>query len=51
LMRVRNDPDHGGYLVIRGWATVQDWAAAAAQVRNLVSKTDGPGAAATTLSP
>jgi hypothetical protein len=51
LMRVRNDLDHGGYLVIRGWATVQDWAAAAALVRNLVSKTDGPDTAATESTP
>jgi hypothetical protein len=51
VMRVRNDLDHGGYLVLRGWAKVQDWAAAAAQVRNLVAATDGPDTAATESTP
>jgi len=51
LMRVRLDRDHGGYLVLRGWATVQDWATAATRVRNLVATTEGPDAAATGSMP
>jgi hypothetical protein len=51
LIRVRVDREHGGYLALRGWATVQDWASAAAQVRHLVATPDEPDAAATGSTP
>jgi hypothetical protein len=51
LIRVRADHDHGGYLALGGWATVQDWTAAAAHVRNLVAKPDRPAAVATASAP